>query len=252
MTNEISIAGARGYELSVLTNVCSRHSSILLCLHGFCGDKNSSVIAELMKCLNPYGIGVVTFDWPAHGASTAKDEELTVENCLSDIDTILQYIRREYSLPLSCFATSFGGYLATLYRNAHSGVFQKTVLRSPALKMPQIFLELLSEEERMRFLKGEAITVGFERKIQLKLPFYESLRANRAFDAPVEYPGQVLILQGDQDDVVRPADTALYAERSSIRLEWFRGSDHRYKKQGDLQRIVELTREFLLSACGPA
>lgn len=247
MTSEISIAGLHGYEISALTNVCNTHSSILLCLHGFCGDKNSSVIAELMKCLNPNGIGIVTFDWPAHGASKAKDEELTVENCLSDIDAILQYIRLEYSLPVSCFATSFGGYLATIYRNTHSGVFQKTVLRSPAMKMPQVFLELLSKEERMRFLNGEAITVGFERKIQLKVSFYESLRTNCAFDVPVEYPAQVLILQGDMDDVVRPEDTALYARRNNIPLEWFCGADHRYKKHGDLQRIVNLTRDFLLS-----
>ena len=244
--NEFSVPGRNGYSISILSNVNDAHSSILLCLHGFCGDKNSSVIAALMENLDQYGVGVLTFDWPAHGNSIAKDEDLTVENCLSDIDAVLECIQDKWVLPVSCFATSFGGYLAMLYRNKHLKAFEKTVLRSPALKMAQTFLSFCSADEIERFQDGEALTMGFDRKMQISYSFYESLMKNNAYEAPVSNPEQLLILQGDCDDIVMPYDTATYAERNGIRLVWFRGSDHRYKKSGDLNQIIKLTRDFLL------
>ena len=247
--NEFSISGRNGYPISVLSNVKNEHSSVLLCLHGFCGDKNSSVIAALMEALDQIDVGVTTFDWPAHGNSAAKDEDLTVENCLSDLETVIDLIRREWALPISCFATSFGGYLAMLYRSEHLDTFEETILRSPALKMPQIFMGFLSKKERAHFLGGDPVTMGFDRKMQLTVSFYESLASHLVYDAPVCNPDSVLILQGDCDDTVMPEDTAEYADRNHIRIEWFCGSDHRYKAPGDLERIVDVSRMFLLS-CG--
>ena len=245
--NEFSLPGRNGYSIPMLSSVNDADSSILLCLHGFCGDKNSSVIAALMEDLDQYGIGVGTFDWPAHGSSSAKDEELTVENCLSDLETVLEHIREKRTLPVSCFATSFGGYLAMLYRSRHPEAFEKTILRSPALRMAQSFLELLPEKERSCFLAGEPITRGFERKMQVTVSFYESHLSHPVYDTPACAPDSVLILQGDRDDVVMPGDTAAYAERNHISVEWFPGADHRYKAQGNLTRIVDVSRSFLIN-----
>lgn len=148
--------------------------------------------------------------------------------------------------PVSCFATSFGGYLAALYRSEHPGAFQKLILRSPALKMPQTFIDFLSDEERERFLAGEAMNMGYDRPMELTVSFYESLLRHDAFHAPVSDPERVLILQGDRDDEVLSEDTAAYAEKNGLRVVWFRSSDHRYQNPGDLEKIFSVTREFLL------
>lgn len=245
-TTEFSIPGRNGYDIPLLTDMGDAHDRVLLCLHGFGGDKHSSVIAAVMRELDRDGIGVVTFDWPAHGDSPSADDALTVENCLSDLDAVLAYIGKTWPLPLSCFATSFGGYLATLYRNARPDSFDRLVLRSPALRMPHTFVDLLTDDERARLSAGEAVTVGFERTMELTEAFHRSLLAHDAFGAVPPAPERIRILQGDRDDVVMPEDTAAYAEKNGVRVEWFPGTDHRYKKDGDVDRIVAETRRFLL------
>ena len=89
---EITIPGRNGYDIAAQSNVQDEHKSILLCLRGFGGGRRSPVVEALTEALDADGIGVVTFPWPGHGDSPAEGSDLTVENCLSDLDTVLEHI----------------------------------------------------------------------------------------------------------------------------------------------------------------
>ncbi|MBO6299544.1 MAG: alpha/beta fold hydrolase [Lachnospiraceae bacterium] len=237
-----------GAEIPVVWNFKGRHHTVLICLHGFGGDKDSSVISALREDLDKEGIGVITFDWPAHGESNAKDSEFTVERCQEDLDAVVGFVRQitdGLNKKISCFATSFGGYIATLYRNRHPGVFKHLILRSPAFKMADVLKKIMSVEDFSKLRNGEQVLMGFERKMQIGKEFYESLLANPVYDTPVEDPLQVMILQGYSDDIVDPDDTISYAKRNHICLQIFYGTDHRYKKPGELKKIVRYTEQFL-------
>ena len=65
----------------------------LLCLHGFAGDKYSTVIEAVAKDRCRAGFRCVTFDWPGHGDSTADSSMLTIENCLADLDAVVKHLR---------------------------------------------------------------------------------------------------------------------------------------------------------------
>ena len=234
-----------GIEIPYIWNVNPGHKMILLCLHGFTGSKESIVITALTEALDDKGIGVVTFDWPAHGESNAPDDNLIVENCLSDLEIMLNMIQKRSDLPLSCFATSFGGYLATLYRNAHPDIFKYLILRSPALKMSDVSRGLITEEE-FRKLTGEKIMVGFERKLFIGKDFYDSLCRNDAFTPAPPHPENIMIIQGGSDDVVNPKDTLEYAEKNHITINLFEGAGHNYINPGEKERIIEVTENFLV------
>ncbi len=223
----------------------NKNKRVLLCLHGFGGDKDSSVIRNLGHCLKENGLDIFSYDWPAHGESPVEGSELNIENCLSYLKSITAVLQRAYE-EVNCFATSFGGYLATLFRNENPDVFQRTVLRSPALRMDEIFRTLVGEKSFGRLLAGDNLELGFERKMMLDKSFYDGLTMNNAFDPIVKYPERILILQGDMDDVVPPEDTRLYAEKNRIVVEWFNGTDHRYKKPGEMEHILSATKGFLL------
>ena len=65
----------------------------LLCLHGFAGDKYSTVIEAVAEDRCRAGFRCVTFDWPGHGDSTADSSMLTIENCLADLDAVVKHLR---------------------------------------------------------------------------------------------------------------------------------------------------------------
>ena len=239
-----------GSEIPFIQNVQDSHRRILLCLHGFAGDKDSSVIAALMEYFDEKAVGIIAFDWPAHGESNKPDSSLTVEDCLGDLDFVVKWIEQTFDVPIACFATSFGGFLATLYRNQNPEAFLCLILRSPALRMKEVFRNLISDDEYSIIEQGKEIIVGFDRKMSIGWGFYESLCANEAYSVVPPFPQNVFIIQGDQDQVVNPIDTITYAKKHGIRIAVFEGTDHVYKKPGEKERIIEVTARFLLERSG--
>lgn len=240
------LKSTNGWNIPYICNVSEKHRRILLCLHGFAGDKDSSVIAALMESLDEKGIGVVTFDWPAHGESDAPDDALTVENCLSDLNNVVSWLSQNWDIPVACFATSFGGYLATLYRNGNPEVFTDLILRSPALKMHEIFRSLITDEDFTEMMQGKPVIQGFDRKMKIGISFYESLCNHDVYSQTPPHHENVLIIQGDADSIVNPKDTMDYARRNGISIVLFEGTDHVYKRSGEKERIISETGKFLL------
>ena len=216
---------------------------IAICLHGMGGSKESPTITALAEKLRERGIDTLAFDWPAHGES--RMEQLHVEDCLAALDAAVQFAQSRSAGPLYCFATSMGGYIATLYRNGHPGCFAKTVLRSPALRLGDILRSIPPKLALRKMQKGGTYNYGFARPLELGLGFLEEADAHDAFSVPAAEPETVLILQGDQDEIVPPDDTAQYAAANRIRLEILPGADHLCRKSGDLHRILKHTLAFL-------
>ncbi len=214
----------------------------LLCLHGFAGDKESSVIAAVAAAMCRRGFRVVTFDWPGHGKSPAESSSLTIENCLRDLETVAAQCGR----PLSCFATSFGGYLAVLYSARHPGCFDRLLLRSPALCMAKVLKSFLTEEQLAAFRWGKELNFGFNRPLYLDGSFLSDLE-RRDHDAYAVTPDSVpaAIIHGDADDVVPLQDSLCFAERNRVPVRIVHGADHRYKNPGELEQIVDFAEEYL-------
>ena len=241
-----ALKSAHGWNIPVDYNRIEDPRMILLCLHGFGGDKGSSVIEKLRERLGEKGILVISFDWPQHGESGAPDCSLTAERCLDDLQTVLNWLTRGRELPVACFATSFGGYLATLYRNAHPEVFSELILRSPALKAGKVICGITPADGPERIARGESVGLGKSQDIIVGREFYDSLLANDAYTPAPPHPENMMIMQGNADEIVCPEDTRLYAEKNGIRLVMFEGTDHFYKKDGEPERIVAETEGFLL------
>ena len=231
----------------------------LLCLHGFAGDKYSTVIEAVAKDRCRAGFRCVTFDWPGHGDSTADSSMLTIENCLADLDAVVKRLRPAATAvpsgstpaPLFCFATSFGGYLAMLDYRRHPEHFARILLRSPALRMGKVLRSFLDEDHMRRFQGGEALNFGFERPLFLHYDFLEDLEtpdhdAFRALDGIGCGPASALIaiIHGDADDVVPVTDSLRFAEDNHLPIRIVKGADHRYKKPGELEQIIDFAAEI--------
>lgn len=245
MKREFMLCGKREYDISCMEWPCEQERAVLVCLHGFAGDKYSSVIQALAEALVSKSIRVITFDWPGHGKSPVDGSSLTIENCLLDLETVIQEIQPTDG-PIYLFATSFGGFVGLNYLAIHPSVFSKVVLRSPALNMPKTFHDFLTDEEIHVLEDGGTVNKGFDRPLLLGKSFIEDLYEHRIL--PDEYPALVpgLLIQGDMDDVVDPLDSVRFAEKNGLRLHMIEGADHRYKEQGNLEEILSVTISFLV------
>ena len=240
---ELLLYGENGYDISCLEWVGGKATSVLICLHGFAGDKYSSVIQSLAEKLAAASIRVITFDWPGHGSSPVDGSYLTVENCMRDLSTVLEYVDGS---PKMLFATSFGGFIGVNYLIRHPSSFSRFVLRSPALSMPDTYRSFLTEEEVATLNRGELVNSGFDRPLWLDASFHQDLCAHRIPVETLHFKAPGLIIQGDQDNVVAPVDSVEFAKRNSLDLHIVKGADHRYKRPGDLNEILSVTTRFLL------
>ena len=266
-----TIPGPNGYEISCMEWLPSAAGEFsgplptLLCLHGFAGDKYSTVIEAVAKDRCRAGFRCVTFDWPGHGDSTADSSMLTIENCLADLDAVVKHLRPASAAassgtsaaaavsssgtpaPLFCFATSFGGYLAMLDYRRHPEHFDRILLRSPALRMGKVLRSFLDEDHMRRFRDGEALNFGFDRPLFLHDDFLADLETPD-HDAFLTLDGigcsPIAIIHGDADDVVPVTDSLRFAEDNHLPIRIVKGADHRYKKPGELEQIIEFAAEI--------
>ena len=240
------IPSLHGYDIPCLDGTFPKQKAVIICLHGFGGSKGSSRIERLHHEMIPYQVGTFAFDWPGHGKSESGFSKLTVENCLEDLEEVHACVTGKYHVPVWCFATSFGGYLAVLYQQRHPEAFEKIMLRSPALKMGQIVLDSMDEEERKSFLAGVPRDFGFDQPLILTRSFYDDTCAHDAYSVIPAHPERMLIVHGDQDDLVDPRYSIDYAKKNGIKLHLLEGASHEYDNPGDIDWVMDRAKEFYL------
>ena len=247
MRKALKIKTDKGQEMYCLDGSLPGQKAMILCLHGLAGDKNSSVILRLSQVMEEKNIGTFTFDWPAHGESKETGRSFTTENCLDYIRTAVSLIRDRFgSIPLYCFATSYGGYMAMLYHLACPDTFDKIFLRSPALNIAQTLTGFMDEEQLKIFLEGKELNFGFDRPLLLTKAFYEDIKAHDIFSREPVHPEKIFIIHGQEDDVVPVEDSMAYASKNNIRLYVLPGADHRYKNPGEVEKVMEVAGQWFV------
>lgn len=218
-------------------------TAVILGVHGFAGDKESSMLYELAKAMEANGGALICFDFPAHGESPQGEKDLTVENCISDLMAVAGWIEDRYpTAEKIVFATSFGGYISLLCAHRLKGY--RMVLRAPAVTMPNVLLESVLKVTSEQFGSMGAVECGFERRIMLPYSFYEDLIRYNPYNMSCESP--ILVIHGSKDDIVPIEDVIGFCrDRKNIELVVIENADHRFKKNGEIERIVCETTRFI-------
>lgn len=223
---------------------------IIIACHGFGGDKESSAIEALAEKMLPHNIGVICFDFPSHGKSKVNADELTIDNCIQDIEDIKKYIKERFNnIPIDIFATSFGAYITLLDIKKRNSSYNKILLRAPALKMDEILKNSLLRENMKEYKERGYTQIGFEREMDLPYDFYIELVKNNIYKIfeDNEMPF-INIIQGDKDDIAPIEDTKEFAtcHPDKIKLDIIQGADHRMKGPGELEEAMQYTEKIIL------
>lgn len=215
-------------------------SKIIIGAHGFAGSKETPGLYALAEAVMP-DCALVCFDFPVHGVSLAKDEELTVENCLDSFVRVYNDLSERYpSYPLSVFGISFGGYTTVLAMLRKLIQPQRIVLQAPALEMAAIFRERLPGNVFEDFVKSKVLDFGFTRKMKVPFAFYEELLTIPIMEADIYVP--TLIISGTEDVLVHnPMLHAFADERPSVTIVDIPGGSHSLDEDDHWQRVTCLS-----------
>lgn len=234
-------------NIKIKEYIVDNMKEVFIACHGFGGDKESSAIKELAKNVNPMGIGVITFDFPAHGESDVDGSYLTVDNCINYLQTVEQYVYNKYKKKnINIFATSFGAYIVLLKICKMKTEYNSIILRAPAINMNEIFKNSLLKEPVSLFLERGYSIMGFEKEMKISTTFLNDLENNSIMDMYKD-TNDILIIQGDNDNIAPIEDTYKFVEKNKrSKLKVLKGADHRMKKDGELDKVFNWVKEYLI------
>ena len=233
------------YNIECKVWMPSKVERMIFAIHGFAGDNESSAIASLAEKMLDDNTMTVALDLPGHGKSEVDGDYLTLDNCFNDILTVENYYKEKYpEASIDYFATSFGAYLLLLLISKKKCLYNRIVLRCPAIAMDKIFDNaILNDSLEKKKKKGYTI-VGYERELKVNYSFYKELIDNQIFDIYQTNKNKILIIHGDQDDTAPITDSIAFMKKYNTKMEIIKGADHRFKKEGELDKVVELARNF--------
>jgi len=227
----------------------SKVNNVLITIHGFAGDKDSSVIDAVAKEMTKYNYEVLAFDLPCHGKDKNNDV-LKLDNCKNYLAIIENYVVDNYkNVPISYFATSFGGYLLLNHLSKSTLTYNKIILRAPAVYMPEILTDIILPEHNLSVedLKSGNKNLGYARELLVDFNFYRDLIKNKEFDFVSD--NYLYILQGKRDEVVDYKKNEKFFQKYFLnkhKFFYFDKADHRFKNDGELEKIVEITKNILI------
>lgn len=214
---------------------------------GFAGHKDNNaanVFAEKLLSKRK-DVMVVVFNWPAHGDDVKK--KLVLDDCSTYLELVVSRIRDEYKTDeLYCYTTSFGGYVVLKYITEHDNPFQKIAIRCPVVNMHDVFVNsIMNDDEYDRIMKGEAVQVGFDRKILVTSDLLHDFKENdiRKRDY-LDYLETILILHGTKDEIVPFEDSRTFADEQLIEFIPVEGADHRFQNPTHMSLANKYVREF--------
>lgn len=239
-------------ENKKINNICCKFfypdnaiKNVIVAIHGFAGDKDSSVIEALAREFENSTL-VVTFDLPCHGED--KTTKLDLSKCLQYLSTIIEHVKDNYrESPISIFATSFGAYLFLNYLKNTKYTFKNIVLRAPAIFMDKVLVGSILRDRNVSYneLLTQEVDLGINKKIMVDKHFLQDLKNNDLKN--YIYNQHIDIIQGDEDIVVDVKENEDFCKTNfkDYKIYYIKGADHRFKKQGELEQILNIVKNII-------
>lgn len=222
------------------------NKQIFIFCHGFCSGKGSNSVKIVANKLLQYEIPSISFDFPGHIDSVQGTDKLTVEVCISYINSVIDYIKNKYgeNIKISFFAISFGAYILLNKFIGDNSEYQNIVLRSPAFNMKEIFKNSLLKETFEKYKESGKAKCGHGGKMEIPYSFYEDLTKNDLYNKYHE-KRKILIIQGTLDDTAPIEDTYKFIEnRPEFELIEMENMKHHMEPE-EIEIVAEKMIEML-------
>ena len=216
--------------------------------HGFTTNKDGNTNQQLEGILNRVDLAVFRFDFFGHGESEGLISQITTSRA---VDNVLKAVELIYSLgyqKIILYGSSFGG-MASILAAPKIKKLQAMALKSPVSdyagslfsRMNQSELDVWEKKGYHTFIDGK----GAKQKINYS--FYRDAVSVNIFQVLPQIRVPVLILHGDQDEIVPVEQSRKTASLlPDSRLEVIKGADHTYSQPRHFNRMIEIISKFII------
>ena len=246
---EIKIKGKSGYDIPCICEIPANTDLIVIAIHGFGGNKNTGAIRRMCKKLLEFNKGMIAFDLPCHGESNAPKDAFLLKNVMSDIDSVVSFLENEHpKSDIAFFATSFGAYATLLYLSENrEKLISKAVCRSSAIDMEKVLLENIIKDRTEELQEKGYIDCREHGMLRVSREYRDELSRNRLFDIFEKNEFcDYLMIHGTSDELAPIEDARAFAARFDINMIEVNGADHRFKKEHDLEQLINYSMSFFL------
>lgn len=179
---------------------------------------------ELLK----EGVTSISFDFPGHGESEQNMSKLTVDICISYINSVISYIKQEFGsdVKISFYAISFGAYILLNKLINDKDNYSNIVLRSPAINMKEILLRSLLRDSLSSYRQTGKARAGHNGEKEIDYSLLEDIEKNNLYKNYKE-KRKIIIMQGTLDDTALIKDTYKFImNKPEIQLIEMEGLNH--------------------------
>ena len=201
---------------------------LFLMVHGNMSHKEDRALSIFAEEAISKGYQVLSFDLPEHGDRKNENYPCMVQNCVKDLNTIMNYVKLFYS-NVSLFACSMGAYFSFLsYKNES---LEKSLFLSPVLNMERIILNMMTwfeiSEEKLREKKEINTPIGQT----LYWDYYCYVKEN-----PIEiWDSSTFILYGTKDDLCEFEVISSFTESFNCDLTIMEDGEHYFHTHDQLE-----------------
>lgn len=216
---------------------------LVIILHGFGSAKNRIHTVQTAAAMRDAGFATLRLDLYGHGESGGEFRKHTLHKWISNTLAAIDYVRGMGYEELYLSGHSQGGLVAAIAAGMEPDRIRGLILRAPGFIIPQGAREgrLLGYDfdpdripDSIDLPQGVSIDGNYIRVAQ-------TVFAEEAAD---RFKGPVLILHGDEDDVVAAEDSRHMAERyADCELVVMKGETHHFDRHSD--EMQKLIRSFM-------
>lgn len=216
-----------------------KSDKLFIAIHGNMSHKEDPVIELLADVAVPSGYQVLGFDLPEHGERKDDGISCKVHNCVSELESVLDYAKRRFS-EISLFACSIGAYFSLLACSDKN--LKQALFLSPIVNMEKIIVNMMeafgiSEDE----LKQKEV-IAILNAPALYWDYYCYVKEH-----PIEkWNIDTSILYGSNDNLCSLKDLKSFSEKFNCHITIIDGGDHYFHTQEQLNFYLSWLQKKVL------
>ena len=216
---------------------------LVILLHGFGSAKERLHNVRAAEAMRSAGFATIRMDLYGHGESGGEFRRHTLWKWISNVMTVIAYAGSlDFVTDIFLSGHSQGGLVAALTAGMEPDRIRGLILRAPAFMIPQgardgVLLGAHFDPDHVPDFPGDTGNQALDGEY---IRVAQTVHPEEAMD---RFRGPVLILHGDEDDVVPAEESVKAAERyTDCELAVIRGETHHFDRRPE--EMTRLIRSF--------